>query len=73
MKELVSDMLIWCLRKMNCSVILNYRVSGGILQGKCDNCYYYDSDFDDLTILDMSNREIEIPHLMSFNFKTQPK
>jgi len=73
MKQNICQCLIWCLRKLNCSVIIGFKLSKGTLQGTNKYCYYYNNNFDNVEILDKFGSEIEIPHMKPFNFETREK
>lgn len=73
MKQKICQCLIWCLRKLNCSVIIGFKLSEGMLQGTKKYCYYYNNDFNNVKVLDKFGSEIQIPHQESFNFETFEK
>ena len=55
----IAQFLIWILRQMNLSIIVNMKVDG-VLTPKTVYCFYYDSDFNN-PVKQLDGSDFEIP------------
>lgn len=68
MKEYIAAACIWILRKLNVSVIINFKCTGTI-KGSSDICCYYDNDFSECTVLSKNDEILDIPHKQPFRIQ----
>lgn len=67
---MIEKLAIWYLRKKNVSIIMNYRLNGGILKPKQKQSRMYDNTFIDTDHRYMDNTKCDVPE-GNFEFTKQ--
>ena len=66
--KMLKRIAVWYLRKRNASVILNIKVSDGLIKVKGNQAQIYDNEFNNTKFITEDNQEFLIPDNKAFNF-----
>ena len=73
MKHKLVQILIFLLRKLNVSCIIAVHCHKDTIKALTTRSYYYDSIFEDMTVLDRNDDKLNIPDNAPFRIEVEIK